>query len=96
MSGGASQPLLVGHKCVTGGAQAIKLGHTYINEVGHTQIQVGHRPHLAPPSRRLWLYVYVSGADEGTHVYQFSKINLTDTSICKSRTNSYSFYSLFY
>ena len=23
---GASQPLLVGHKCVTGGAQAIKLG----------------------------------------------------------------------
>ena len=45
-SGGASQPLLVGHKCVTGGAQAIKLGHTYINEVGH-------RPHLAPPSRRL-------------------------------------------
>ena len=46
-SGGASQPLLVGHKCVTGGAQAIKLGHIYINEVGH-------RPHLAPPSRRLW------------------------------------------
>ena len=38
VSGGASQPLLVGHKCVTGGAQAIKLGHTYINEVGH-------RPH---------------------------------------------------
>ena len=45
-SGGASLPLLVGHKCVTGGAQAIKLGHTYINEVGH-------RPHLAPPSRHL-------------------------------------------
>ena len=47
-SGGASKPILVGHKCVTGGAQAIKLGHTYIDEVGH-------RPHLAPPSRRLWL-----------------------------------------
>ena len=50
-SGGASQLLLVGHKCVTGGAQAIKLGHTYINEVGHTEIQVGHRatdPTLAP------------------------------------------------
>ena len=47
-SGGASLPLLVGHKCVTGGALAIKLGHTYINEVGHM-------PHLAPPSRRLWL-----------------------------------------
>ena len=45
ISGGASQPLLVGHKCVTGEAQAIKLGHTYINEVGHTEIQVGHRPH---------------------------------------------------
>ena len=40
-SGGASQPLLVRHKCVTGGAQAIKLEHTYINEVGHG-------PHLAP------------------------------------------------
>ena len=51
-SGGAGQPLLVLHKCVTGGAQAIKLAHTYINAVGH-------RPHLAPPSRRLWLYIFI-------------------------------------
>ena len=54
VSGTASQLLLVGHNCVTGGTQAIKLGHTYINEVGHTQFQVGHRPNLAPPWRRLW------------------------------------------
>ena len=58
-SGGSSQQLLVGHKCVTGGAQAIKLGHTYINEVGHRPSGVarggpaGARPRLAQLRPRL-------------------------------------------